>query len=290
MQIVAIVPCGLQFSVAAGIPNTYILKYPTANQFVPPIEGFFDEVASTIGRVGRRTFRHQPNGGYGLAIRERADAKNLLHLGADVGWYRVGDPVVAVADGVVRVVQQPLAIVGDKRPPRTAAGMAWGGLVAIEHHLPDNGFVTTVYGHLDPKILVSIGDVVKIGQPIGAIGSARANGGYTPHLHFGVRSGRMAEKGRELLTFAVDGRPATLMIRDLAEDVVVLAGAEELPDRARLNVQGKSFDLRRRDGTVVVGADILWYIQPPEFAIVGYGLSTEGWRDPVEFLREPRSE
>ena len=290
LQVAVVALCGWRSGFAADIPSTYTLEYPMANQFVPPIEGFFEEVASTIGRVGRRTFRHQPNGGYGLAIRERVGGKNLLHLGADVGWYRVGDPVVAVADGVVRLAQQPLLKGDDTQPRRPAGGMEWGGVVAIEHRLPDDGYVTTVYGHLDPELLVSLGDVVKAGQQIGTIGSARVNGGYKPHLHFGVRNGRMAASGGELMTVNVNGRRAPLKIRDLTAEVVVVTGAEELPDQLQLSIGGKTFELRKRDGVAEVTSDILWHIQPPDFAIVGYGVSMEGWRDPVAFLREPRSE
>jgi murein DD-endopeptidase MepM/ murein hydrolase activator NlpD len=289
LRIVVLALCGWRTGIAAEAPRSYLLDYPPANRFVPPIEGFFEEVASTIGRVGRRTFRHQPNGGYGLAIRERVGGKNLLHLGADVGWYRVGEPVVAVADGVVRVAQQPLTE-DDKRRLSPAGSMEWGGVVAVEHRLPDDSYVTTIYGHLDPELLVSTGDVVKAGQQIGTIGSARVNGGYKPHLHFAVRSGRRAEKGRRLITVHVNDRLATLTIQSLTEKAVVLTGAEELPELTRLRVGDKVFEVRKRNGTAEVDADILWHIQPPDFAIVGYGLSTEGWRDPVAFLREPTDE
>jgi hypothetical protein len=69
-----------------------VVDYPVAEEFVAPIEAFFEDVASTMGRVGRRTFRHQSNGGYGLPVVDRVGDQNLIHLGADVGWYRVCDP------------------------------------------------------------------------------------------------------------------------------------------------------------------------------------------------------
>ena len=69
------------------------------------LSGFFEEVARTIDRVGTRTFRHQPNGGYGLPVVDKVGDANLIHLGADVGFYRVGEPVYAVATGVVRMSQ-----------------------------------------------------------------------------------------------------------------------------------------------------------------------------------------
>jgi murein DD-endopeptidase MepM/ murein hydrolase activator NlpD len=275
-----------RFAIAADEVGSYILDYPAATQFVPPIDGFFDEVSSTIGRAGRRTFRHQPNGGYGLAIRDRVAGKNLLHLGADVGWYRVGDPVVAVANGVVRVAQQPAK--KEQKQKKPAAVMEWGGVVAVEHRLPDDTYVTTIYGHLDPKLLVSRGDTVRANQPLGTIGATRVNGGYKPHLHFGVRDGRMAESGRALVQVNVNGQVATLKIREVTEESVLLTGAEELPDRVNIFVQDKTFELRKLDENFQVSADILWYVQPPDFSIVGYGLSTDGWRDPIAFLRDPR--
>jgi murein DD-endopeptidase MepM/ murein hydrolase activator NlpD len=165
--------------------------------------------------------------------------------------------------------------------------MAWGGVVAVEHRLPDDSFVTTVYGHLDTKLLVALGDIVQTGQPIGAIGSKRVNGGYLPHLHFGVRTGRIVEKVRALMPVSVGGRITTLRIQDFTEERLVLTGGGELPDRLRLDVAGKDFELQKRNDAVEVAANILWHIQPPDFAIVGYGLSTEGWLDPVAFLRDP---
>ena len=285
---------GCRLGIGADIVGSYVVDYPTAEHFVPPIEGFFEEVASTVGRVGRRTFRHQPNGGYGLAVRGRVGDKNLIHLGADVGWYRVGNPVMAVSDGVVRVVQQPQLKDRKSKEKKTVQNQApvlhWGGVVAIEHRLPDGRYVTSVYGHLDQKLLVSTGDVVKSGQPIGTIGNTRVNGGYKPHLHFGVRDGRMAEKGRELIPININGQNAILKIHDITEERLLVTGAEELPQRFNLSVGDKTFEVQNRGGTAQVLADILWHIQPPSFAIVGYGLSVEGWRDPVQFLRDPTEE
>src|SRR5688572_29662248 len=85
----------LRSATAEELPERYVLTYPAAEQFCPPVRGFFDEVQRTIDRVGYRTFRHQPNGGYGLPVQDRVGDAHLLHLGADVGWYRVGEPVFA---------------------------------------------------------------------------------------------------------------------------------------------------------------------------------------------------
>jgi len=277
---------------AAEVPSTYAIDYPPAQQFVPPIEGFFEEVSSNVGRVGRRTFRHQPNGGYGLPVQDRIGAQNLIHLGADVGWYRVRDPVVAVTDGIVRLAQQPVK--SDKKKAKSSEAepkiLHWGGVVAIEHRLAEGRYVTTVYGHLDTKLLVSPGDIVKAGQPIGTIGATRVNGGYKPHLHFGVRTGRMAKKGRKLLPLNMNGQPIVLTIEAIADDHLQIGGAESLPDRLKLTIHEKTFEIERREGVARIPSEVLYHIPPIDFQIVGYGLSTAGWQDPVEFLRNPHGD
>jgi murein DD-endopeptidase MepM/ murein hydrolase activator NlpD len=269
-------------------PQRYVLEYPAAEQFCPPIAGFFEEVVRTFDRVGSRTFRHQPNGGYGLPVVDKIGDAHLLHLGADVGWYRVGEPVFAVANGVVRVSEgpPPPQNEGKKERGRKAGGpMAWGSLVVLEHCLPNQRYATTIYGHLANDRLVKEGEVVRAGQQIGTIGNARVNGGYKPHLHFGVREGRMAEVGRLLVVVPLEETQVPLRIAEVREDAVVLSGADVLPEQLQLNVNGRTFEIRSHDGKGEVTPAILRAIDPPEFAIVGYGLTTKGWHDPIAFLK-----
>ncbi|WP_394690873.1 M23 family metallopeptidase [Hoeflea sp.] len=90
------------------------------------------------------------------------------HLGIDVIG-KVGDPVIAVASGVVT---------GSFSEP------AYGNRVEIAHGTDAGGKRTrTVYKHLQ-KRLVSKGDVVARGQKIGTIGTTGMLGGGIPHLHF----------------------------------------------------------------------------------------------------------
>jgi hypothetical protein len=168
--------------------------------------------------------------------------------------------------------------------------MEWGNLIVLEHRLPDESYVTTVYGHLADARLVQVGDVVRAGQQIGTIGTTRVNGGYKPHLHFGVRQGRMAEVGRTLLVLTVGGKQVPLRIAELREDVVVFAAAADLPERLQLAIDGQKFEIARRGDKPEVTSAILSYVQSPEFAIVGYGVSAEGWRDPTAFLKEHRAD
>jgi hypothetical protein len=49
----------------------------------------------------------------------------------------------------------------------------------------------------------------------------------------------------------------------------------------------KSFEFQNSDGKAIISLEILQYLQPLDFQIVGYGLSTDGWLDPVQFLQNP---
>ena len=87
----------------------------------------------------------------------------------------LGDPVYAVADGVVTFAYNV----------RTG----WGNVVMTRHAYrdPANGqvkFCDTLNGHLD-RILVKTGQSIKRGQQIGTIGSNF--GMYPAHLHFELR-------------------------------------------------------------------------------------------------------
>jgi hypothetical protein len=49
----------------------------------------------------------------------------------------------------------------------------------------------------------------------------------------------------------------------------------------------KSFDFENNQGKATTSREILQHFQPLDFQIVGYGLSTEGWLDPFQFLQNP---
>jgi murein DD-endopeptidase MepM/ murein hydrolase activator NlpD len=95
---------------------------------------------------------------------------------------------------------------------------------------------------------VSRGEVVRANQPLGTIGATRVNGGYTPHLHFGVRDGRMAESGRVLAQMNINGQPVTLKILEATEKTLRLSGAGESPDLVNIHIQDKTFELRKNNG------------------------------------------
>ena len=87
-----------------------------------------------------------------------------MHTGLDFRA-QMGDPVRATANGKV-----------------ASSGWAggYGRMVEIDH---GNG-LSTRYGHLS-EISVKVGDIIKIGQVIGAVGSTGRSTG--PHLHYETR-------------------------------------------------------------------------------------------------------
>ena len=86
----------------------------------------------------------------------------------------LGDPVFAIADGIVTFAHNV----------RTG----WGNVVLTRHAYRDSSgqvkYIDTLNGHLD-TILVKVGQRIKRGQQIGTIGTNF--GMYPAHLHFEMR-------------------------------------------------------------------------------------------------------
>jgi murein DD-endopeptidase MepM/ murein hydrolase activator NlpD len=87
----------------------------------------------------------------------------------------LGDPVYAIADGVVTFSANVRG--------------AWGNVVLTRHAYRDPAtgkvkYVDTLNGHLD-RIMVKLGQTLKRGQQIGTIGTN--SGMYPAHLHFEMR-------------------------------------------------------------------------------------------------------
>mgnify|MGYP000408569919 FL=1 len=108
-------------------------------------------------------------------VTEQGDllSSGAYHMGVDLGGeLGAGAPVYAVGDGVVKEVQE-----------RTSFGL----VVLIEHTLSDGTKVVSLYGHLKPSDQpVAVGEVVRMGDRVGSLGTSAENGGWTPHLHFGI--------------------------------------------------------------------------------------------------------
>lgn len=90
-----------------------------------------------------------------------------MHEGTDYAG-KMGDPVKAAGDGVVQLA---------------SSLRGYGNVVYLNHK---NGYQTR-YAHLSSFAPLSIGQEVKAGQVIGAVGNTGIGTG--PHLHFEVRKG-----------------------------------------------------------------------------------------------------
>lgn len=84
----------------------------------------------------------------------------------------LGDPVIAVADGLV-------VYAGDPSP-------GWGNVVILNHRTATGAMLQSMYAHLD-RIDVVPGELVARGQRIATVGTA--HGLYPAHLHFEMRAG-----------------------------------------------------------------------------------------------------
>ncbi len=143
-------PRGFQLPTAVQQPaqiqrfatNTYNSTIQTTNQNTPPVGKIWPTRGSFTSGFGRRWGR--------------------MHKGIDIAA-AVGTPVVAAADGVV-------VVSGWDRG-------GYGKRVDIQH--PDG--TRTLYGH-NSRLLVAVGQQVKQGQQISAMGNTGRSTG--PHLHF----------------------------------------------------------------------------------------------------------
>ncbi|WP_299397149.1 aminotransferase class III-fold pyridoxal phosphate-dependent enzyme [uncultured Gelidibacter sp.] len=97
-----------------------------------------------------------------------------IHLGVDF-WLPSGTPVHALLDGEVVIA------VND------AGYKEYGGLVILKHQTDQFEFYT-LYGHLSVTSATAhkVGDLIKKGEQIGALGTSEENGNWVPHLHFQV--------------------------------------------------------------------------------------------------------
>ena len=118
--------------------------------FTSPVRGPVN-VTSGVGA------RARPRG-------QNGQAGSADHQGVDISG-KVGDPVLATADGYVKFA-------GTQR-----GGGGYGNYIILDH----GGGTTTLYGHLS-EILVNRGDQVSQGQIIGRVGQSGT--ATAPHLHY----------------------------------------------------------------------------------------------------------
>ncbi len=97
----------------------------------------------------------------------------IYHLGDDIG-ISAGSPVYSVATGTVKNI----GVYTD-----------FGTVILIEHTLSTSEKIVSLYGHLGRDVKVKEGQFVNKNQVIGYIGTTDVNGGWSEHLHFGIRKG-----------------------------------------------------------------------------------------------------
>lgn len=102
----------------------------------------------------------------------RAETDRNIHLGIDL-WCNAGTAILAVLDGEIHSFKNN-AQVAD-----------YGPTIILKHIIKEVEFYS-LYGHLSVVSLenLEVGQQVKKGQVIGALGTAKVNGDYAPHLHF----------------------------------------------------------------------------------------------------------
>lgn len=94
----------------------------------------------------------------------------------------LGDPVYAVADGLVLYAGEP--------------SESWGLTVIVAHRTLDGRQLHSMYAHLD-AINVAMGSLVGRGMRVGTVGTG--NGHYPAHLHFEMRESHHVDIGRGYL-------------------------------------------------------------------------------------------
>jgi murein DD-endopeptidase MepM/ murein hydrolase activator NlpD len=141
------------------------------------------EVAAASGIRLEDSFTNNPNGtiqwpfAVGVHVGDQFGPRNCAGCSANHGGQDfnpgVNAPIQAIADGVVSYTED---------------GEASLGVHMIIDHMIDGELVSSVYAHMvHGSMLLETGDVVKVGQVIGKVGSTGMSTG--PHLHFEIRIG-----------------------------------------------------------------------------------------------------
>jgi 4-aminobutyrate aminotransferase-like enzyme/Ser/Thr protein kinase RdoA (MazF antagonist) len=103
------------------------------------------------------------------------DEYRTVHLGIDL-FAPAGSPVYAPLEGNVVAFKDNHAF------------QDYGPVIVLEHDSLEHPIFYTLYGHLSRESLggIRVGQRIKKGERLAALGESDANGGWTPHLHFQV--------------------------------------------------------------------------------------------------------
>jgi outer membrane protein assembly factor BamB len=104
------------------------------------------------------------------------------HSGVDMAFDRYGDPVKSIARG--RVTLADAAAWNDEK-----------GVVIIEHLMPDDSIVFSLYGHVvqtNGHFFPAVGQCINKGEIIAAVGNPKNS---ARHLHFEIRSREASQGG-----------------------------------------------------------------------------------------------
>lgn len=98
--------------------------------------------------------------------------RRSVHIGVDV-FLPAESPVYAPCDATVEVAAY------------REQTLDYGGMIILRHQTPDGDPFWTLYGHLSRASAdaLSVGQLIRRGERIGALGQASENGGWDPHLH-----------------------------------------------------------------------------------------------------------
>ena len=141
------------------------------------------EVAAASGIRMEDTFSNNPNGtiqwpfAVGVHVGDQFGYRNCAGCSVNHGGQDfnpgLGAPIQAIADGVVSFTED---------------GEGSLGVHMVIDHMIDGKLVSSVYAHMiHGSMLLKTGDVVKVGQVLGKVGSTGMSTG--PHLHFEIRLG-----------------------------------------------------------------------------------------------------
>ncbi len=128
---------------------------------------------------------HEPLTGYLLT----QDCGDFL---TGFGYHLAEDAVPN--NGTVKAAGKPVRSPGYGIVRFSGSVGGYGNAVVLEFAVPRVGggavsYVTMVFGHLKPTGLKAVGARVHRGTIIGKLGTRYENGGFSPHLHWGVKPG-----------------------------------------------------------------------------------------------------